>query len=98
MTKLAAGHAGGKAIIADGDLFVHVLVGEVVSALGHSAHKDTYTFARLEVCNKIPGTDDLRLETQGDLPTIWRQVVGDRILDYTQELLLGVGRSDGEAV
>lgn len=94
MTKLAARDAGGKTIIANGDLLVHVLVGEIVSTFGHGSNEDAYAFTRIEVFYVIPGADDLGLEAQGDLPAVGRQVIGNRVLDDAQELLLRVGGSN----
>ena len=98
VTEFAAGDAGGKTIIANGDLLVDILIGEIVSALGHGSDKDAYALAWLQVCYVIPGADDLGLEAQGDFPAVGRQMVGDGVLNDTQELLLGVGGPDGETV
>lgn len=43
MAELAARDAGRETVVADGDLLVYELVGEVVRALSHGSDKDTDT-------------------------------------------------------
>lgn len=98
MAELAARNTSRETVVADGDLLIHELVGEVISALRHGSDEDTYALARVEVLDVISGAGDLGLETQGDLPAVWRKMVGDGVLDDAQKLLLRVGRSNGEAM
>src|SRR3569833_432162 len=98
VAELAAGDAGREAIVADGDLLIHILVGEVVRAFGHGSDEDADALVSAQGVDVVSDANDIRLEAQRHLPAVRRQVVGDGVLDDTEELLLRVSGSDGQPV
>lgn len=98
MTELAAGDTGTETVVTDTDAFILERISEVVMALGHGTDKDSNALIGLQCLQVIPGADHRCLETHGDLAAVRWQVIGDRVLDNLQKLLLGVGGADGESV
>src|SRR3569833_904388 len=77
VAELAAGDAGREAIVADGDLLIHILVGEVVRAFGHGSDEDADALVSAQGVDVVSDANDIRLEAQRHLPAVRRQVVGD---------------------
>lgn len=98
MAEFATGDTGRKAEVADGDLLVNVWIGEVVGALGHSTNEDTDTLVVVKLVNVAPNSHDRSIETEGDFSALGGQVVGDGVLNDAKQLLLRVGRLDGQTV
>lgn len=98
VAELAAGDAGRKTEVANGDFLVNKRVGKIVGTLGHSTDKDTNALVVIELVNVVPDSHDRRIETEGDLAAFGGQVVGNGVLDDAKQLLLGVGGLNGEAM
>lgn len=98
MAELAAGDTGTEREVANTDRVVLVLVGEVVATLGHGTDEDTDALLGTEVGNVIADSHDRSVERQRDLAAVGRQVVGDRVLDDLEQLLLRGGGANGEFV
>ena len=98
MTELAARDTCGQTEVADGDLLVYQLVGEIVGAAGHSADEHAAALLRTQRVDVVPHTHERGVKTEGDLAAVGREVVRDGVGDDPEELLLGGGGADGEAV
>lgn len=98
MAELAASNTGRQAVVADGDLFIHIGIGEVVGTFGHGSYENADALVVVEGVNVVPNANDALVETQSDLSAVGRQVVGDGVLNDAEQLLLRVSRADGEAV
>lgn len=98
VAELAARHAGAQAVVADADVIVDDAVGEVVASLGHRPDEDADALRVPQVGDVVLDPHHRRVEAQRDLPAARRQMVGDRVPDHPQQLLLRVGRSDRESV
>jgi hypothetical protein len=94
MAELAACNAGTKVEVADSDRVVLDVVREVVIALGHGSDEDAYAFILVQALDVVRHPYDRRLEAQGDLSAVRREMVGDGILDHVNEFLLGCGGAD----
>lgn len=95
VAKLAAGNAGRKTEIADGDLLVDVCVGKVVRALGHGTNEDADALVRVEPVNVAPDMGNRGVEAESDLAALGRQMLGNGVVDDTEQLFLRVGRPNG---
>ena len=98
MAELAAGNAGTQTVVADTDRVVLVLVRKVIPSLGHGTDKHADALLRAKRFDVISDTHHGCVETQGDLPAVWRKVVRDGVLDDFQQLLLRVRRPNRESV
>jgi hypothetical protein len=98
VTKSAAGNTSTQTEVADTDRVVLEFVCEGVVTLGHGTDEDANALLRSEVGNVVTHTDDGRVETEGDLAAVGRQVVGDGVLDDLQQLFLRCSRTDGQSV
>lgn len=98
VAELAASNTGRKTVVADRNLVVDVGVGEVVGALGHGTDKDADALLGIQAVDIAPDRLHLGVEAQRHLAAVGRQVVGDGVLDHTEELFLRVSRPDGKAV
>jgi hypothetical protein len=98
VTELATGDASRETPVADGDLLIYKLVREAVSALGHGTDEDAHALLGAQVFYPVSYAHQRGIEAEGDLTAVGRKVVGDRVLDDTQQLLLRRGRSNREAV
>lgn len=90
MAEFAACNAGTKIELADSYAVVFDVVGEVIVALCHGTNEDCYAFALVEPRDVVTYTYNLCVEAECDLATVRWEVVGNRILDHLDELLLGV--------
>lgn len=84
--------------MADTDLLVHVLVGKVIGTLCHGTHKDAYALLGVQAVDVVPDPNDGGIEAERYLAAVGWQVVGYGVLNHAQELLLRVGRPDGQAM
>lgn len=82
MTELATRNTGRQAVVADGDLLIHKLVGKSVGTLSHGTYKDTYALILVQVLDVVSATNDFGIETQRDLAAVGRKVVRDWVLDH----------------
>lgn len=98
MAELAARDAGTQAVVADTDRLVLEGVGKVVVSLGHGAHEDADALLRTQRLEIVAHPDHRRFIAHSDFAAVGRQVVGDGVLDDPQQLLLRVGRADGQTV
>ncbi len=98
MAKLTAGDARAQREVADADTIILPLIGKAVLPLGHGAHKDADAFVAAQPRHVVPDAHDRRVEAQRHLAAVRGQVVRDVVLDHLQELLLGGGAADREAV
>ena len=98
MAELAAGDTGTQTVVADTDRFILEAVGKVIVALGHGTNENGDGLVRVQRLQVVLGADHGGLETHGHLAAVGGQVVGDGVLDDLEELFLGVGGADGEAV
>ena len=98
MAEFAAGNACAQTVVADTDRVVLEGVGEIIMALGHGTDKDTHALVGSQSLEVVPGPDDGCLVTEGHLPAIGGQVIGDGVLDHLEQLLLRVRGADGETV
>jgi hypothetical protein len=94
VTELAACDAGTEVEVADGDAVILEVVGKVIAALGHGTNKDCNALVLLEAGDVVAHAHYFRVETERDLAAVWRQVVGDGVLDDFDQLLLRRGRAD----
>lgn len=72
VAKLGACHTSGETEIADGDLLVHKLVGEIVRSLCHGTNEHADALVWLQRFHILPNLDNRRIETERDLPAVWR--------------------------
>lgn len=98
VAKLGACHTSGQTEVADGDLLVHKLVGEIVGSFRHGANEHADALIWLQGFHILPDLHNRRIETECDLPAVRRQVIRDRVLDNLQQLLLGVCRANRQAM
>lgn len=98
MAELAACDTCREAVVADGDLVVHVRVGKVVGALGHGADKDANALRAVQAVDVAPHRLHLGVKAERHFAAVGRQVVRDRVLDDPKQLFLRVSRPDGEPV
>lgn len=98
VAELAAGHTGTETVVADTDRVVLERVGKVIVALGHGTDKDGDALLGTQRLDVILGADHGGVETHGHLAAVGGQVVGDRVLDDLEQLLLRVGGANGEPV
>lgn len=98
MAELAACDTGTQAVVTDGNRVVLEGVGKVIVSLGHGTHEDTDALLGAQRFDVVASAHHGGFETEGHLAAVGGEVVGDGVLDDLQELLLGVGGTDGEAV
>lgn len=98
VAELAASHTGTETVVADGDGIVLEGVGKVIVALGHGTDKDGDTLAGAQGLDVVLGADNGGLETHSHLTAVRGQVVGNGVLDDLEQLLLGIGGTNGQAV
>lgn len=98
VAELAASNTGRKTVVADRNLVIDVGVGKVVGTLCHGTDKDADALLGIQAVDIAPDGLHLGVEAQRDLAAVRRQVVGDGVLDHTEELFLRVSRPDGKAV
>jgi hypothetical protein len=98
VTEFAAGDTSRQTVVANGYLLIHVLVGKGISTLSHGTNEDTDALVGRQVRHVVPDAHHGRVKTKGDLATVGRQVISDRVRDDSQEFLLGVGGPNGQAV
>ena len=98
MAESTAGDTGTQTEVADTDGVVLELVCKGIVALGHGTDKNADALLGSEVGNVVAHTNDGRVETEGDLAAIGREVVGDGVLDDFQELFLRCGGADGQSM
>lgn len=98
MAESAACDTGTQTEVADTDRVVLELVCEGIVTLGHGTDEDANALLGREVGNVIADTDDGRIETEGDLAAVGREVVGDGVLNNLQQLLLRCSRADGQSM
>lgn len=66
--------------------------------LRHGPHEDADALIGTQSVEIIPHPDHGGFIAHGYLAAVGRQVVGDRILDDPQQLLLGIGGANGESM
>lgn len=88
VTELATGHTCTQAVVADTDSVILERIRKVVAALCHSTDEDADALFRRKISDIVAHSDNWSIETQRDLATVWRKVVGDWVLDDLEELLL----------
>lgn len=88
MAEFAASHTGRETVVADGDLLIHIGVGKVIAALGHSAHEHADGLVRAEPVNIFADTYNWSVETERDLSAVRRQVISNGVLNHLEQLLL----------
>lgn len=96
VAELAAGDTGAQAVIADGNRLVLEGVGKVVFALGHGPDKHANAFVGPESLDVISHAHHIGVETECHLAAVGWEVVGDRVLDDFEQLLLRIDRSNGQ--
>lgn len=84
MAEFRACYTSRKAVVADANRFVFERVGKVIFALCHCSHEDADRFLRADGSDVIVDADDFSVETQGQFPTVGREVIGDGILDHLE--------------
>lgn len=84
MAESATGDTGTQTEVADTDRVVLEFVCEGIVTLGHGSDKDADALLRCKVGNVVADTDNGRVETEGDLAAVGREVVGDGILNDLQ--------------
>ena len=95
MTELTAGNTGTQTVVADTDLVVFEGIRKVIVALGHGSDEDANALLGPQGLDVVGGADDRRLETEGDLAAVGRQMVCDGVLDDLEQFLLRIGGADG---
>lgn len=98
VAKLGACHTSRETEVADGDLLVHKLVGEIVGSLRHGADEYADALVWLQGFHILPNLDNGRIETESDLSAVRRQVIRNRVLNNLEQLLLGVCRANRQAM
>jgi hypothetical protein len=88
VAELAASHTGTQTVVADTDGVILERVGKVVVAFGHGTDEDRNALLGTQRLNVVLGADHGGIETHGHLAAVRGQVVGDRVLDDLEELLL----------
>lgn len=98
VAEFAASHTSTEAVVADRDGIILEGIGKVIAALGHGANEDADTLIWVKCLNIIPHSNHVRVKGQSDFSALWRQMVGDRVFDDFEKLLLRVHRSNGQFV
>jgi hypothetical protein len=98
VAELAARYTGTEIEVADTDGVVLDGIGEVIAALGHGTDENTDALVLVQALDVVAHSDDLGIETEGDLPAVRGEMVCDRILNDLDELLLGGGGADHVSV
>lgn len=74
------------------------MVGEVVRSTGHGSDKDTDGVRLGQRRQELGQADRRRVTGEGELDRVRRQVVGDGVLDNTEELLRALDTTNAELV
>ena len=98
MAEFTASYAGAETEIADANRVILELVGEVVATFGHGANEYADAFLGSETTDVVLDANNLGVEGQSYLAAVVGKMVGDGILDDSEEFLLRGGRADGEPV
>lgn len=98
MAEFTASHTSTQAEVADTDGIILEGISKVIMTLGHGTDKDTDALIRIQRLHIVCCSDHGGLETESHLTAVGGQVIGDGILDDLQQLLLRIGRADGEPV
>lgn len=98
MAEFTAGHTSTQAEVADTDGVILEGISKVIMTLGHGTDKNTNALICIQRLDIVCCSDHGCLETESHLTAVGRQVIGNGILDDLQQLLLRVGRADGEPV
>ena len=98
MAELTAGHTGAQTVVADTDGVVLESIGEIVLTFSHCSNKNTDAFVSSQSLDVILYSHNLGIVTQGNLPTVVWQVIGNGIFDDFKEFLLGVCRPYGKSM
>jgi len=98
MAELATRHTRTKREIADADTVILERIGKVVLALGHGPDKHAHALFGAQIRNVVPAAHDGSVKAQRHLAAVGRQVLRYGVLDDLEQLLLGGGAADGEAV
>lgn len=98
VAEFATRHTGAETVVADTDRIVFELVCEVITPLCHRSNEHADALSRAKGVDIILDTYYRGIETQGDLPTVGRQVIGDGIFDDLQQLLLRIRGADGKSM
>ena len=88
ITELATGDTGAKAEVADTDGVVLEFICEIIVALGHCTNENTYALFGPKIGYVILHSDNRSIKTESDFSTIWRQMVGYRVLNDLEKLFL----------
>lgn len=84
VTELAARHAGTQTVVADTDRFILESISKVILPFRHGSNENTDALVGCQRVDIIPDAHHVGVETEGDLPAVGRQVVGDGVLDDFQ--------------
>lgn len=98
MAELAARNAGRQAEVADRNLLIHHLIGEVIGAPSHGANKHAAALLGVQRVDVVTHADERRIETERDLAAVGREMIRDRVGNDPEELFLRRRRADGEPV
>ena len=98
MTELAACDARTQTVVADTNGVILERVRKVILALGHSSNKYTDALFGAQRLDVILDSHNRGFVTERHLAAVWRQMVGDWVLDDFEKLLLRVSGTDGESV
>lgn len=98
MAEFTAGHTSTQAEVADTDGVILEGISKVIMTLGHGTDKNTNALICIQRLDIVCCSDHGCLETESHLTAVGGQVIGNGILDDLQQLLLRVGRADGEPV
>lgn len=88
VAELAASNTGTKRVVADTDGIILELISERIVALGHGTDEDADALVRSKILYVVSNSHDLGVERQRDLAAVGREVVGNRVFDHLQKLLL----------
>ena len=89
MAELTACNAGTEVEVADTDAVVLDSVCEVIVTLCHSTNEDGDALILVEAANVVAQTNNLGVETEGDLAAVGGKVIGNGVLDDFDEFFLG---------
>ena len=98
MAEFTASHTSTQAEVADTDGIILEGISKVIMTLGHGTDKNTNALICIQRLDIVCCSDHGCLETESHLTAVGGQVIGNGILDDLQQLLLRVGRADGEPV
>jgi hypothetical protein len=98
VAELAAGNASAEAEIRDADGVVLEAIREVVFALGHGANEHTDALAFVQAFDIVFDSHHRGLVAERDFAAVWRQMIGDGVLDDSEELFLRGRAADGQTV